>query len=253
MFHIVPSELHLETPYLCGHLDQCSEENFDDYPHLHGFDVDSIIAENQDLAGEDLDKLGAFLQAWLVFGLLRKVLGPSHIQVQLPDFVMKTALEVTDEAVSEYPERQHGSVSGGHNDDLTTSTHYVSMEKLPLYMVYWFAKEYDDDQYVRRDKLWHQHSSVFVQVNAVVNKLITWRRKRYPHHAVKEEDLPVLDVLLLSIVLLSEYLVKTCQAIFTTMDWYLDWNLDNALHWHLIDAGWCPGEVSVSPIVNPQV
>lgn len=243
MHPLIPPSLHLSVPFLCGRLEPCSEASFYDYPNLHAFAVDSIIAKGQNVPAEELGRLAAFLQAWLVFGLLRKLLGPSLIDLQLPDFVV-VAENLLDGASPESSEHDYKDGSADYGCKATSPTQYVSMAKLPLYILYLFAMEcykYDPD---RRERLWEKHRAVFSEVNYITNKLILWRRMFYPPDAVSEADLPVIDIVILSVVLLNETLLDAYQELFTVEDWYVEWHLDNVLHWYLTDAGWCQGEVS---------
>ena len=103
------------------------------------------------------------------------------------------------------------------------------MAKLPLYILYLLAIEcykYDLD---RHERHWETHRAVFTEVNSVTNKLIMWRGMFYTPNAVSKADLPVIDIVILSVVLLNENLLAAFQEIFSIQVWYIEWHLDNVL------------------------
>ena len=51
----------------------------------------------------------------------------------------------------------------------------------------------------------------------------------YTPNAVSEADLPVIDIVILSVVLLNENLLAAFQEIFSIQVWYIEWHLDNVL------------------------
>ena len=180
MYHFIPEEIQLFLPYLCEKQEECNGENFLEYPMRYGFNVDSIKARGNNFSAKELDDLAAFLQAWLVFGLIRKLLGPSEICVELNDFVFH------DEGSLEDPEDSEQGIRDGNLNvvqgevDSKELPLMVGTDRISLYILYWMAKEchiYDPD---RRDQLWAQHAATFTMVNSVINKLIRWRKDFYP-------------------------------------------------------------------------
>jgi len=234
MYLFIPFKDRLRVPYLCEKYKECNENNFIQYPLQHRFDVDSLIAKGKSLSAEELDDLAEFLQAWLVFGLIRRILGPSGLSLQLDDAV--GVPEVEDESLD-----AHEDGEDSEEQQLIVDTAYLS-----LYMLYWIAKESHINDPERSDRLWVHHAATFSQINTIVNKLIVWRRDFYP----LEDESPVLDSVILSIVLLAEYLLDVCKRLFTINTWNVEWELDNALRARLLRAGWCPGEVG--PSVNSR-
>ncbi|PGH18802.1 hypothetical protein AJ79_00215 [Helicocarpus griseus UAMH5409] len=227
-------EERLLVPYLCAEYEECNEHNFIDYAKTYGFDVATLILKGDNHSAKDLDDLAAFLQAWLVFGLLRRVLGPSDMSVRLEDLVSGLNSDETE------------SVNCKPGNELSELQHSrVDTAGLVLYFMYWIAKESHVDDPERRDRLWAQHVATLKMTNSVVNDLIAWRSRYYPIQDGGKGDVPVLDSIILSIVLLSEYVLATSRAIFSDHSWSLEWGLDNALLSRLLRAGWCPGEATV--------
>ena len=243
MYHFIPEDMQLVLPYLCESQDECSEEAFSEYPTRYGLDVDSIIARGSKFSTSELDNIAAILQAWLVFGLIRKLLGPSDIHVRLDDFVFYEDDNLEDPNASERTTSDRISESLPGDIDSTALRPIVSMHNISTYILYWIARECHVYNPQRRDELWAEHAAVFTMVNSVINKLIVWRKDSYPLADENKDALTIIDSLILSIVLLVEPMLDACRMLFTTLSWKIEWELDNALQWYLLNAGWCIGEV----------
>lgn len=234
MHHIVPEHLRLFVPYVCRSWEECNEANFLEYAKRYGLDVDALVARGGDVSEAEVDHIAATLQAWLVFGLLRRLLEPSGIRLDESDFLFPDKSNV--DAVPHAP-IENRAASRDHG---TISTH-----RLTVYLTYLMALECHMNDRERQERLWAQHSITFNLVNSVVNKLTGWRRAHFPLDRKSSKQLPLLDGVLLSVILLSESLLDAYELLFARYKQTMEWHLDNALQWLLIKAGWCVGEASL--------
>ncbi|KAJ9602659.1 hypothetical protein H2200_012853 [Cladophialophora chaetospira] len=174
---------------------------------------------------------------WLFFGPLRTVLSPSGIDINIDDFVISDDRDQDSEDLDN-PEEDH--------EQADEDSFLVDTTNLSLYTLYWITKETHIHDEERNGLIWSRHVATFSKVNSNLNKLIRWRREFYPVRGVEADEPPVLDSVILSIVLLSEYLLYACEKIFSKQgELTLEWELDNALRWRLLCAGWCPGEIAI--------
>jgi hypothetical protein len=160
-------------------------------------------------------------------------LGPSDIHPRLEDFIGVLDPNETNSVNS----RKKGG------DPEALQLRLVDTSCLLLYFLYWIAKESRIDDQERKDRLWAKHTATFRKANLVANELIAWRSEFYPLQGGGKDEVPVLDSIILSIILISECFLDACASLFGTELRRLEWALDNALRSRLLQAGWCPGEV----------
>lgn len=260
MHHSIPPEIHLKTPFLCEEIAECNEENFFEFHQQHGFDVNDIVSRGDKISTSELDRLAAFLQAWFVFGLIRQVLHPSGIHLDLEDFVYideeESNVDINIERLNESDEvddsgdvgdigrvKKLSSKSDHAASGQTDGVKMVMTDRITQYMLYWIASEsqtYDPD---RKQQLNQRHMETFQLVEATVNKLISWRCQYF---SLSKDGPTDLDDVILSVILLVESLCDVSSTLFNDQSWELEWELDHTMKWFLMDAGWCPGEVCSS-------
>ena len=222
-FHIALDD-HV-VPYLCEGYTECGANDFNNYPARYHFDVDKFTARGNTHTTRGLELLATFLQRWLVFGLMRTILGSSGISIDLDDFVFPV------------------EPNQDNDEDSEPQSLVADTTNLSLYTLYWIAKETHIHDSERTRRTWLHHAATFAKVGSVVNKLIIWRREFYPLGDHETYEPHTLDSVILSTVLLSEYLIYSCKKIFGSEAWDMEWELDNLLRWRLLRAGWCSGEV----------
>lgn len=281
------------VPYLGYDLDECGEHNFESYPFQHDVAPVDLRKRGAGHSPQELRTIAALLQQWLVFGLMRTLLGPSNITININDFLIEADQNNADslpiDNAKSSPARENldeddtvRSAEGGdkidayHNGDASydgdsalldgegaaQSRCHDFEEPLPdhrsllvdtgyiiRYLVYLRAKEYFIDDAARQASLRDQHVSIFDTAEAALQELILWRTESYPVEDFAVADPPLVDSVILSIILSTEYLYETFMGIFSSLDGtarrHLDCPLDNALRQRLSMSGWCPGEVRV--------
>lgn len=220
MFYF-PDPDALEVPFLGHRYPECDEDSFAVFPEQCQVDITHLTTEAGDLSSEVLDDLAGFLQAWLVLGLIRRILGPSGIIVNADDFIYS----------SDSP-----------------SADVLNIGSIDLYLVYWKAKElqtrHGDRE--RSEILWKHHTEAFDLTTSVINNLMDWRTQQ-AHRTQDGSWVPtVLDDVLLSVILLSESLFYTGRDMLQWEFLDLEWRLGVSMRHRLLSAGWCPGEVCIN-------
>lgn len=217
--YFIPDADSLDVPFLGSRYPVCDEANFTTYPQQCRVNISDVTARTVDLSPEEVHDLAGFLQAWLVLGLMQKILGPSGIAVGPSDFVFPSP---------------------------SSSVEMLNPTSIDLYLIYWKAKELGTRHMdIERGRiLWQQHAEAFAMTRSAVNDLIDWRIGQVRGAAQTASWEPtVLDDVLLSIVLVSEWLFYTGRDLLQWESVDLEWKLDVATRHRLVRAGWCPGEV----------
>lgn len=136
----------------------------------------------------------------------------------------------------------------GEEDNLV-----IDMGHLTTYAMYWMALEtHKDDFEERKEHMWPQHQERFTVASRVINSLIRRRRARYARDAFFDgTELPLLDTIILSCIILLEQLHEIPRHLFNGEAWFPSWELDHAIWYYLRQGGWCSGEVCCIP--EPQM
>lgn len=225
MNHLIHVNSSLRVPYLCGDLPACERKAFDDYLATSGFNISSI--RNGELDGRSEEEVAAFLQAWLFFGRMDVVFGLWGLSINDRDFIYE-------------------------DEGSTPAQELVTTESTLLtYLMYLAARvsnsKHADDESIM-ERVWAEHLGVSSSVNVITNDIIRWRSKTICAHQGHELSISSLDAVILSIILLLEYVDDACMTIFDgERPVRLHWELDNGSRHLLLKAGWCHGEV-VPPI-----
>lgn len=263
-----PSDM-LRVPYLGYDVEECNEINFTTYPAQQHVVPTELRKRGSCYSRHELNTIAGFLQQWLVCGLMRTLFAPSHITVDINDFVFSPSHDQRHYSFQNTGNPRSSSIEEVRdeeaNDEEATQSHahaseHISFARYPFfidttgevlmrYLIYMQAKEFFLDDVDRKRDVWVKHISVFNNAQAALQELVLWRREFYPVVDCQTVDSPLLDTVILSAILLLESLYATFEHSFPLVEGrthlLFDLPLDNALQRRLLDAHWCPGEVRV--------
>jgi hypothetical protein len=182
---------------------------FETFPSEHGYTI-----TNLQLNASDNGRIVSFLQSWLYFGLLAEFFGEDLTCFDYKEFIKVTpgGTTITTEELPRYVWYLQAMRRHGPRDEVLKHMHEV-------------------------DKCLHLANTV---LNRVARQVVSTRE------LITEVWSP-LNVVLLSIVILAEYLGSALEKMF---DWKrltkrpeLIWEFPH-LETALLNAGWCAGEIS---------